>query len=262
MHNDDLPIGRILGRREILSIFGASTVAVLAGCMPIRDPRQGGPSGRGESGGLGGLGSSAELPEMTSMCIVSPEQTEGPYFSDVQLNRSDIRSDPSDGSVSAGIPLMLTLNVNRVTADTCEPLPNAIVDIWHCDAEGVYSDFAGENSAGQKFLRGYQVTDENGVAQFITIYPGWYRGRTVHIHLKVRTEDGAGQAYEFTSQMYFDDELTDQIFAQAPYNARPNRTTRNPDDGIYNNGGERMVVDVSESDEGYAGVLNIGVLEG
>lgn len=256
MHNDDLPVGRILGRREILSIFGASTIAMLAGCMPIRDLRRGGPGGPGEFGGT------TEIPETTAMCVVSPEQTEGPYFSDVQLNRSDIRTDPADGSVSEGIPLVLTLHVNRVTTDTCNPFPNAIVDIWHCDANGVYSDFARENSAGQKFLRGYQITDDNGVAQFTTIYPGWYRGRTVHIHLKVRTEDGAGQGYEFTSQIYFDDDVTDQVYTQAPYTTRPNRTTRNSNDGIYNSDGERMIVNVTENDEGYAGVLEIGVFVG
>jgi protocatechuate 3,4-dioxygenase beta subunit len=199
------------------------------------------------------------LPETTSLCIVSPEQTEGPYFSDVQLNRTDIRGDPATGAVSDGLPLELTFNVNHVTAASCEPFPGAIVDIWHCDADGVYSDFAAEGSAGQKFLRGHQVSDENGVVRFTTIYPGWYPGRTVHIHIKVRTTDSAGQAYEFTSQLYFDDAMTDSVYARAPYSARPNRTTRNSNDGIYSDSSEQLLIGISETAEGYAGTFDLGV---
>ncbi len=254
MEHDDLPVGRILGRREILAIFGFSTIAVMAGCVPVRQLPS--PRGGGEPGNMGGA---SDTTSTTSMCIVSPEQAQGPYFSDVQLNRADIRTDPADGTVSEGALLQLTLNINQVTEERCEPLPNAIVDIWHCDAHGVYSDFAGESSAGQKFLRGYQVSNDAGVVQFTTIYPGWYRGRTAHIHLKVRTEDESGQAYDFTSQCYFDDEVTDQIYSQAPYTSRPNRSTRNSNDGIYNSGGERMVVGITPTDEGYAGTLDIGI---
>jgi len=252
MHNDDLPVGRILGRREILTLFGTSTVALLAGCMPLSARR-----GAGRAGG--GPGGSAPIAETTSLCIVSPEQTEGPYFSDVQLNRADIRSDPSDGSLRAGVPLELTLNLNHVTADNCTPFAGAIVDIWHCDAAGVYSDFAAENSAGQKFLRGYQVSDERGIVRFTTIYPGWYDGRTVHIHLKVRTDTAAGQSYEFTSQIYFDDAMTDRVYARAPYSDRPNRTTHNANDGIYGGEGERINVEITEEADGYAGTLDIGL---
>jgi protocatechuate 3,4-dioxygenase beta subunit len=97
------------------------------------------------------------------------------------------------------------------------------VDIWHCDAFGVYSDAVdpGFNTVGQKFLHGYQITDNNGSVELTTIYPGWYAGRTVHIHFKVRLFAGTTQTYSFTSQLYFDDTFTDQVFAtQAPYNTR------------------------------------------
>ena len=106
------------------------------------------------------------------------------------LNRSDITSDPSDGSVAEGVPLRLTIGVYQAGADVCEPVSGAIVDVWQCDAFGVYSDVSGLGieSLGRKFLRGFQVTDDSGVVEFQTIYPGWYMGRTVHIHFKVRTE--------------------------------------------------------------------------
>ena len=103
-------------------------------------------------------------------CVVRPEQTEGPYFVDEQLHRSDIRSDPSDGSVQEGVPLRLSFHVSRIASDTCTPLEGAIVDVWHCDVRGRYSDVPDLNAffdtRGKKFLRGSQTTDAHGSAQF------------------------------------------------------------------------------------------------
>jgi protocatechuate 3,4-dioxygenase beta subunit len=171
--------------------------------------------------------------------VVRPQQTEGPYFVDEKLNRSDIRSDPADGAVKPGVPLQLVFQVFQVGDRTCTPLRNAIVDVWHCDAAGVYSDVSDRsfNTVGQKFLRGYQVTNDNGTAEFLTIYPGWYPGRTVHIHFKIRTNSNSQSNYEFTSQLYFDDALTDQVHSQAPYAARSQRAEKNDQDGIFRNGG-------------------------
>src|SRR5207248_236626 len=126
--------------------------------------------------------------------------------------------------------------------NACTPLKGAYVDVWHCDALGVYSDVQGgrgsSGTTGTKFLRGYQVTDANGIAEFLTIYPGWYQGRTVHIHFKIRTDPDSRQGYDFTSQLYFDDAFSDQIFAsQAPYNTRGRRSVRNNNDGVFRNGG-------------------------
>jgi hypothetical protein len=106
---------------------------------------------------------------------VRPELTVGPYFVDKQLDRADIRVEPTTGKRVEGVPLALTINVSRVSGGTCGPLPGAMVDVWHSDAHGVYSGvndaMSGNDPSGQKILRGYQVTDAKGAARFTTIYP-------------------------------------------------------------------------------------------
>lgn len=194
-------------------------------------------------------------------CVVTPAQIEGPYFVDERLNRSDIRTDPSDGSVKPGMPLQLTLRVFQISNAACTPLANAIVDIWHCDAQGIYSDVSDPsfNTVGKEFLRGYQTTDENGTVQFTTIYPGWYPGRAVHIHFKVRTTIASNQHYEFTSQLYFDDAITDRIHAQVPYTGQGQRDRRNAKDWIYRNGGEQLLLPLTDTDSGYTTTFDIGL---
>lgn len=181
---------------------------------------------------------------------------------DERLNRSDIRSDPSDGSVREGIPLRLTLQITQVAGSACTPLAGTYLDLWQCDAQGAYSDVQDPSSGstkGARFLRGYQVTDENGLVQFTTIFPGWYRGRAVHIHFKVRTVLDAGSGREMISQLYFDDALIDQVHALPPYAAKGQRDMRNSRDGIFRNGGDRPLVPVVQDGEGYAGTFNLGV---
>ncbi len=199
--------------------------------------------------------------QTTPACVVKPQQTEGPYFVDERLNRSDIRSNPSDNAIKAGVPLRLTLRLSKINDSACIPLSGAMVDLWHCDALGVYSDVADRsfNTVGQKFLRGYQITDTNGQAEFVTIYPGWYPGRTVHIHFKVRAESPAQDTYEFTSQFYFDDALTDQVHAIAPYATKGQRTQRNDQDGIYREGGEQLQLQLAKAGDGYEGTFEMGV---
>ncbi|MBD1914577.1 intradiol ring-cleavage dioxygenase [Phormidium sp. FACHB-322] len=198
-------------------------------------------------------------------CTVRPQQTEGPYFVDEGLNRSDIRSDPATGSVKPGVPLTLQFRVSQVGANACVPLAGAIVDVWHCDATGAYSDVADRraNTLGQKFLRGAQVTNADGTVEFTTIYPGWYPGRTTHIHFKIRgntaANQGANQGYEFTSQLYFDDALSDRIYTQAPYSTRGQRTTRNQNDGIFRSGGDQLMLSLTQNGEGYTGRFEIGL---
>ena len=216
--DDDRPIGRILSRREVLALLGGSGAALLAACAPgaLASPS---PSTSAQATSAAATTAAAASSAATTLpsCIVRPAVTEGPYFVDEKLNRSDIRSDPTNGTVKTGAPLTLTFLVSRVSGSSCAALSGATVDIWHCDALGVYSDAsdASFNTRGQKFLRGYQTTDASGKAQFTTIYPGWYQGRAVHVHFKIRTG-----ASEFTSQLFFDDALNTQVFAAAPYSQK------------------------------------------
>ena len=175
-------------------------------------------------------------PVATSACVVRPEQTEGPFFVDEKLRRADVRSDPADGTARPGVPLALTFAVSKLSGSDCSPLAGATVDIWHCDAGGVYSDVG--DAVGKRFLRGFLETDAAGNAAFTTIYPGWYEGRTVHIHFKIRTSGGS----EFTSQLFFDDALTDKVHATPTYSSRGQRTTRNAADAIFAAGGDQLTL--------------------
>jgi protocatechuate 3,4-dioxygenase beta subunit len=203
----------------------------------------------------------AEGASLVPACVVRPQQIEGPYFVDERLQRSDIRSDPARGAFQPGVPLQLGFMVTRISGNTCTPLAGAQVDVWQCNALGVYSDVTdpGFRTVGQKFLRGYQVTDPTGAAQFVTIYPGWYPGRTVHIHFKIRTTPTASRGRAFTSQLYFDDAFTDRVHTQAPYASKEPRTVRNANDGIFRDGGEHLVLSPTEHGEGFAATFAIGL---
>lgn len=194
-------------------------------------------------------------------CVVRPAQTEGPYFIDEKLNRSDIRTDPSDKAAKAGVPLRLEFRVSQLAGGSCVPLSATIIDIWHCDALGVYSDVsdAGFDTRGKKFLRGYQETDERGVAQFLTIYPGWYEGRTVHIHFKIRGTGPSPRQPEFTSQIYFAEAVTDQVFKQPPYSRKTGRRTMNNGDFIFRRDGKELLLTPTKTAQGYAATFDIGL---
>ena len=229
---------RYLSRREMLGLMGSSAAAIVfVGCG---------------TGGEQSSGQSSSSSEEASTCVVKPEQTEGPYFVDTQLNRSDIREERE------GVPIDLAFNVSTIDADAaCTPLVGALVDIWHCDALGQYSGV--ENNEGETFLRGHQLTDDSGTARFTTIYPGWYQGRAVHIHFKIRDSPESQQGYEFTSQLYFDDALTDEVHSQEPYAEKGERDRRNSDDGIYGGGGDELTLPLSEAGEGYQATFPIAL---
>jgi len=204
-------------------------------------------------------------PTVVPSCVVHPQQTEGPFFVDDKLLRSDVRADSRTGVVSAGSPLELRLTIAQVSAaGACAPLAGAQVDIWQCDALGRYSDVNDRrnSSNGQTFLRGHQVTDAKGIVQFTTIYPGWYPGRAVHIHFKVRTAASSSPAYEFTSQFYFDERLTDRVHSRAPYATHTGQRMRNESDGLFSDGGTQLTLPVTERGEGHAANFAVGMRPG
>jgi protocatechuate 3,4-dioxygenase beta subunit len=246
MHNDDQPVGHVLSRRRALALFGATAVASAAHAVR-------------------GLPSGGSVLAAAPDCIALPEQTEGPYFVDRALERSDIRRDPASGRTTPGAPLALRFELSQFTpAGACVVLPNAQVDIWHCDAMGAYSgveDRSG-STAGQMFLRGYQMSDAEGRVRFTTIYPGWYPGRTVHIHFKVRVAAAGGRTDEFSSQLYFSDELNDRVLAQEPYSAHRGQRLLNARDMAFREGGSQLVLPVVEEGGAYAATFRIAMQPG
>lgn len=203
-------------------------------------------------------------------CVpTTPTVTEGPYWVDEKLFRSDIRTDPSNGSVRQGVLLKVVINVQNLSSSGCTPLAGAYVDIWHCDAKGIYSDeptynpgggTGSVNTVGQKFLRGYQISDENGRVEFTSVYPGWYTGRTIHIHLRVRTYNGSTVLSNFVSQIFFSEEINDLVMAQSAYTRTSARNTTNANDNIYRvTNQERMMSTTTGSvSEGYTSAITVG----
>ena len=177
-------------------------------------------------------------------CVLAPEQTEGPYY----VDDAAVRRNVTEGKPGVALTLRLTV----VNVATCKPIKGAAVEIWHCDASGVYSGVQGD--AGM-FLRGVQRTDAKGVALFRTIYPGWYQGRTVHIHTMVHL----GGNVVHTGQLYFPDAVTDAVYRRSPYNRRPNRDPRNAGDSIYRNGGKRSTLKLARAGTAYTGSITMGV---
>ncbi len=236
LDNDDEPVGKILSRREVLGLFGAGSIIMLGS-------------------GLSLASSSATTPSQLPGCIVRPALTEGPFFVDEKLKRVDVRGEPNGSNPRPGATLQLQFMVSSI-GKNCGPLAGAMVDIWHCDADGNYSDV--QNMAGKKFLRGYQLTDAKGQAQFTTIYPGWYPGRAVHIHFKIRS--GNNFSHEFTSQLFFDEKITDLVHANQPYAAKGTGRQPNARDGIYQNGGNQLLIAPKKNAAGiYAATFDIGL---
>jgi protocatechuate 3,4-dioxygenase beta subunit len=188
--------------------------------------------------------------------VVAPELTEGPYYLDVDLERSDIRANTADGSVVDGALLALDWLVSQADGSACIPMADVVVDVWHCDALGVYSGVAGESG---NFLRGFQRTDTNGRASFTTIYPGWYSGRAVQIHFKIRTDPDASAGFEFTSQLFFDDAFSKGVYASGVYAQKGPQDEPNPSDQIYNQSGGATLLSVNQEGDGYKATFPIAV---
>lgn len=223
---------RISRRDSLLRLVGLLAGAATAGAWKVADSASAGP---------------AAVASGAVSCVLAPEQTEGPYYLDDQKIRRDI----TDGKT--GVPLALRMTV--VDASTCRPLKGAAVDVWHCDAAGVYSGVQGDT---RSFLRGIQRTNAKGLALFETIYPGWYPGRTVHVHVKV----SLGSNVVHTGQLYFPDSVTDAVYRRTPYRRRPNRDPRNAGDSIYRNGGRRSTLRLTRRGTGYVAAITMGVVRG
>jgi protocatechuate 3,4-dioxygenase beta subunit len=193
-------------------------------------------------------------------CVLTPSTDEGPYFVDERLLRSDIRQDATGGAAEKGVALTLVMRLVDAQGE-CPPVQGAHVDIWHCNAYGTYSDEPSEETVGRTFLRGCQVSDADGRVRFKTIFPGWYSGRAVHIHLKVRLLHGEHTTYDFTTQLFFNEDLIHVIYTgHPPYDSRGEPDVPNPEDYIYRVNGPELTVPVTaERDGGYSGSIVVGL---
>ncbi len=236
MENDDV-LSPILGRRQILRTAGAlsllglglSKVARGQGLLTALETEAGTPVSAFDASDL------VDDPRMATVCTIAPSLTQGPYYLNLNLMRSDI---------TEGLPGLPTrLHIQVVRSSDCAPIPNAVVDLWHNNAPGVYSGFANQGTQGQTFLRGVQTTDANGATYFDTIYPGWYPGRTTHTHLKVRP---TGQT-ELTTQLYFRQRLTNRVYQTGPYIGHGPNPTTNQTDSLFR---QETVVDIVQATGG------------
>ncbi|HZO50715.1 MAG TPA: intradiol ring-cleavage dioxygenase [Gaiellaceae bacterium] len=228
--------GRIT-RRDSLARLGGLAAGAIGAALGVE----------ARARGAAAAGGPAAVATGAVGCILTPELTEGPYYVPGERLRRDI----TEGK--PGTPLQLRLTV--VDASTCKPVSDASVDVWHCDALGVYSG-AVAGKAGTSFLRGVQRTNRLGVASFQTIYPGWYPGRAVHVHVKVHV---AGDVVH-TGQLFFPAAVTNAVYRRAPYRTHGTRPdTPNAQDAIYRNGGSRSVLTLRRTGAGYTASLTLGV---
>lgn len=200
----------------------------------------------------------------SSGCIVSPEEVEGPYpYPGGEITNPLQRVDVTGGQT--GVPLGLTFTVVNVN-NSCAVVPNARVDIWHCNKDGYYSGYANQSGylgtlsyTGQTWLRGYQLADTNGQVLFTTIYPGWYSGRATHIHMEVFV----GGVLKKTTQITFSEAISDAVHLSSLYAAHGTNTTRNTADGIFGNSATDLanetVALTGSTAAGYTGSYTIGL---
>jgi protocatechuate 3,4-dioxygenase beta subunit len=231
-----------LNRRQALAGFGSVSLgALFAACSDDDDSPLNAETSEGTVSTVEPKASAGDLASRfddSATCRQTAELTEGPFYFDVDRIRSDIR----EGREGA----TLRLGVRVRDAAECEPIQNAVVDIWHCDATGSYSE------PGETYLRGAQVTNNGGIVEFTTVYPGWYPGRTVHIHAKVHLD----RQTVLTTQLYFDDAFTDRVFSREPYASDTGRDSFNDSDGLYD---ENLELTLSKERDAYLGLITLDV---
>ena len=194
---------RILGRRDFLR---DASVAGIAGLI-------------GAQSATSALAASAPR-LLASSCVLTPAGPAGPFYAPLGLLRRDLRE------AQPGLAMTLLLRVVR--SSDCSPVQGAFADLWHNNAGGTYSAFVAQGTAGETWLRGVQVTNANGLALFETIYPGWYPGRTCHLHLKIHTPTDV-----FTTQLYATDRFSTSVWRQEPYASHGPNPTTNAIDSFY-----------------------------
>lgn len=233
-------------RRQTLAAMGAAgAAAVLGRRLPFAGGR-----------GAAEVAEAAEPATAAAVsCVLAPSLTEGPYFVDELLNRSNIT-----GGV-VGVPLTLTLGIYDVSSGACNPYSGAVVDVWHAAPNGTYSDEAANGTTGQTYLRGLQVSDSDGLVKFTTLFPGWYSGRAIHIHVKIRVFSGTTKTYEFNTQLFFDPTLENSVVAShSQYNSRgATPDVPNSGDMIYAQSGGKTIVPLTASGSGYKGAISLGL---
>ncbi len=257
-----MSIQQDVSRRSVLGVLVGSGAALAFGCGGGSSADTGGTGGAGGKGTGGAAGTGGTT---TGSCAVTPEGEIGPYFADDSasgFNRSNIVANIDGTEPQTGIPLTLTVTVLD-SEKSCAPYVGAQIDIWHCNPEGVYSDQASEDTSTKSWLRGYQITDANGQVTFVTVIPGWYSGRTTHIHLRVRssyseassTSDGTN-----TTQIFFDQTFIDSLATSvAPYSAEGTNPTTNAGDRVYADQtmGEMQMTLSGNNTSGYAAAVTI-----
>jgi protocatechuate 3,4-dioxygenase beta subunit len=237
-----------MSRRQAIGVLAVAGTGVIVGC-----------------GGAAKTSSATTTTITNPACTVSPEGEEGPYFVDDSGNgfaRSDIRSNLDGSSVQDGIPLKLSISVFD-SENSCAAMANVQVDIWHCNASGVYSAEEVESTSGETWLRGYQLTDSNGLVTFVTIIPGWYAGRTTHIHLRLRSSyDSTSTGGTNTNQLFFPQDVITTISTTiSPYSAEGTNPTTNATDHVYAGevSGETLLTLSGDTSSGYTATFNVNL---
>jgi protocatechuate 3,4-dioxygenase beta subunit len=247
-----LPYTSAFTRRRALALVGGA--ATLIGC----GGGDGGGSGTttaasaGTSAGSGGAASAS--------CVLIPQETVGPYplFNDITSASAYMREDITEGR--EGVPLNLLLTIVDVS-NSCTPVTNALVYVWHCDKDGLYSGYSqpGSSAIGETFCRGVQMTDSNGLARFATVYPGWYAGRITHVHFRVYL----GNDLEATSQLAFPQEITTAVYNSSLYAARGQNTSVGSfsADNVFSDGVQYQMCAMRQNSQtsGYDAALTVGI---